>query len=127
MTAATFVAMRVVLVVEDDADLLLVLSEALTVEGWTVLRARSASSALRRALSIHVDVVLTDLVMPNQDGRSLEDAFKADPILKEIPFVFMTAAIRRIRELRATRVLVKPFSLSDAVAMLKSCLPNGER
>jgi CheY-like chemotaxis protein len=63
--------MRVVLVVDDDKDLLAVLSEALAMEGWTVLAAPSASSALKTALSISVDVVLTDLVMPNQDGWSL--------------------------------------------------------
>lgn len=119
--------MRVVLVVEDDQDLLEILSEALAVEGWRALRARSTSSALRTALSIGVDVVLTDLGMPNQDGRSLENAFKADPVLKEIPFVFMTAAVRKVNEMTATRVLVKPFSISQAVAMLQSSLPNGER
>jgi len=48
---ATFLAMRVVLVVDDDEDLLPILSEALTMEGWRALGVRSASSALRVALS----------------------------------------------------------------------------
>jgi CheY-like chemotaxis protein len=116
--------MAVVLVVDDDKDLLPILSDALTTEGWRVLAAPSASAALRTARSIGVDVVLTDLLMPEQDGRSLENAFRGEPILKDIPFVFMTAAIRQRREMRAARVLLKPFTIGEAVAMLNSCVPS---
>ena len=117
--------MRVVLVVDDDRDLLPILSEALTMEGWRALTARSASSALRTARSIGVDVVLTDLLMPNQDGLSLETAFKADPDLRDIPVVFMTAAVKRAHDMSTMRVLVKPFLISEAVAVLRSCLASG--
>jgi CheY-like chemotaxis protein len=119
--------MAVVLVVDDDKDLLPILSDALTTEGWRVVVAPSASAALRTARSIGVDVVLTDLLMPDQDGRSLENAFRGEPVLKDIPFVFMTGAVRQLREMRATRVLVKPFTIGEAVAVLKSCVPNDER
>lgn len=116
--------MAVVLVVEDDRDLRKVLCDALTAEGWRVLAAACAAAALRTARSIRVDVVLTDLSMPDQDGVSLENAFKGEAVLKEIPFVFMTAGIRKIR---AARVLVKPFTIGEAVAMLESCALNDER
>ena len=114
--------MAVVLVVDDDKDLLPILTDALTAEGWRVLAAPSASAALRTARAIGIDVVLTDLLMPDQDGRSLENAFRDEPVLKDIPFIFMTAAVRELREMRAARVLVKPFTIGEAVAMLKSCV-----
>jgi CheY-like chemotaxis protein len=116
----------VVLVVEDDKDLLSILSEALITEGWKVLAVASAPAALRTARSIGVDVVLTDLLMPNQDGRTLENAFRSEPFLKDIPFVFMTGAIRQLRDMPAKRVLVKPFTAGEAVAVLKSCLRSDE-
>ncbi len=119
--------MAVVLLVDDDRDLLPILRDALTLEGWRVLAVRSASAALRTGLSIDVDVVLTDLLMPDQDGWSLENAFRGEPVLKDIPFVFMTAAVRELSEMRAARVLVKPFTIGEAVAMLKSCLSSDER
>jgi CheY-like chemotaxis protein len=119
--------MAVVLVVDDDKDLLPILGDALTAEGWRVLAAPSASAALRTARSIGVDVVLTDLLMPDQDGWSLENAFRGEPALKDIPFVFMTAAVRQLREMRAERVLVKPFTTGEAVAMLESCVPRDQR
>lgn len=96
-------------------------------EGWRVLAAPSASAALRTARSIGVDVVLTDLLMPEQDGASLENAFRGDPALRDIPFVFMTAAVKELREMRAVRVLVKPFAIRDAVALLDSCIRTEER
>jgi two-component system NtrC family sensor kinase len=116
--------MGVVLVVDDDFDLLAVLSDALTDEGWDVLVAGLASAALRTARSCRVDVVLTDLMMPFGDGQTLENTFKGDPDLREIPFVFMSGAMKYIQELRDARVLVKPFKVEDVVAVLKSCLPD---
>ncbi len=62
--------------------------------------------------------------MPFGDGQTLESAFKDDPLLKDVPFVFMSGATRYVRELRDARVLVKPFKAEEVVAMLKSCLPN---
>jgi CheY-like chemotaxis protein len=116
--------MGVVLVVDDDFDFLAVLSDTLTDEGWKVLAAGSASAALRAARSSRVDVVLTDVVMPFGDGETLENTFRDDPLLKDVPFVFMSAATTYVPQLRDVRVLVKPFKAEEVVAMLKSCLPN---
>ena len=116
--------MGVVLVVDDDFDLLAVLSDTLTEVGWKVLVASSASAAVRAARSGRVDVVLTDLMMPFGDGQTLERAFRDDPVLKDVPFVFMSGATTYFRELRDARVLVKPFTTDEVVVMLKSCLPR---
>lgn len=116
--------MGVVLVVDDDFDFLAVLSDTLTDEGWKVLVASSASAALRAARSGLVDVVLTDVVMPFGDGQTLESTFRSDPRLKDVPFVFMSASTRNVRELRDARVLVKPFKAQEVLAMLRSCLPS---
>jgi DNA-binding response OmpR family regulator len=119
--------MPVVLVVDDDGDLLDILPDILSADGWKVLAAPSASAALEVARSKRVDVVLTDLVMPDMDGQALEGAFRADPLLRSIPFVFMTAAVRQGAELAAARRLVKPFGIDDVVAMLRSCLPRPQQ
>jgi CheY-like chemotaxis protein len=116
--------MGVVLVVDDDFDFLVALSDTLADGGWKVLVANSASAAVRAARSCRVDVVLTDVVMPFGDGQTLESAFKGDPVLKDVPFVFMSGATRYVRELRDARVLLKPFNAQEVIAMLASCLPN---
>ncbi len=114
----------IVLVVDDDFDLLAVLDDILTDEGWKVLVAGSASAALRAARLCRVDVVLTDLMMPFGDGRTLESAFRSDPHLRDVPFVFMSGATKYVQELGDARVLVKPFKADEVVAVLTSCLPN---
>jgi two-component system sensor kinase FixL len=116
--------LMVVLVVDDDFDFLAALSDTLTEEGWKVLVAGSASAAVRAARSCRVDVVLTDVMMPFGDGQTLEGAFKGEPLLKDVPFVFMSGAASYVRGLSDARVLVKPFNAREAVAMLKSCLPK---
>jgi CheY-like chemotaxis protein len=121
-----FPSMGVVLVVDDDVDLLAALGDLLSDAGWKVLVAASASSAIREARSCPVDVVLTDLMMPFGDGQSLEDSFRGDPLLKDVPFVFMTGADRELRQFHPARILVKPFNLDEAAAMLRSCLPGDE-
>jgi hypothetical protein len=77
--------MPTVLVADDDLDLLPILSEALTEEGWTVLSAASGVSALAVARSSPIDVILADVVMEDMSGPALEAAFKLDPALEGIP------------------------------------------
>ena len=118
--------MPIVLVVEDDSDLLPILTEALAAEGWMVLCAASAAGALQIARSRHVDVVLTDVRMPDGDGLDLESTFKAIPMLSCIPFVLMTGSPPDMIELRGRSVLFKPFGISDASAALAASLQREE-
>ena len=41
------------------------------------------------------DIVLLDVIMPNLDGGELHTLFMADPILKRIPIIFLTAIVRQ--------------------------------
>src|SRR4051812_6863226 len=91
-------ASRVVLVVDDDADVLFALSETLRDAGWKVLRARSVADALNRASRFHVDVILTDVLMPREDGVALQAALRREPRLRSVPIVFMTASPRHARD-----------------------------
>jgi CheY-like chemotaxis protein len=99
--------MPTVLIADDDLDLLPILSEALTEEGWTVLSAASGVSALAVARSSPIDVILADVVMEDMSGPALEAAFKLDPALEGIPFIFMSAAMAELRELPSALVLRK--------------------
>ena len=114
--------MPTVLIADDDLDLLPILSEALTEEGWTVLSAASGVSALAVARSSPIDVVLADVVMEDMGGPALEAAFKLDRALEDIPFIFMSAAMAELRELPSALVLRKPFGIEEAAAVLKNCL-----
>jgi CheY-like chemotaxis protein len=49
--------------------------------------------AVEAAHTFHPDLVLMDVVMPGIDGGNLAALFKADPLLKRIPIVFLTAVV----------------------------------
>ena len=60
-----------VLVVDDDADTLLLLDEILTKEGYKVRTAEHAEAALNLVSGEEPDVVITDIQMPRMDGLAL--------------------------------------------------------
>ncbi len=67
-----------VLLVEDDENLRMLAREILTVQGYTVLEAAVPSDALRihQAHPDRIDLLLTDIVMPEMNGRQLADRLK---------------------------------------------------
>ncbi len=110
--------MATVLVVDDARELLSALGEALTEEGWEVVAVASAREALEAVRSRLVDVVLCDVLLGEEDGRSLRRAFAGEPRLSEIPFVFMTASTREVRS-GLEYALPKPFSITDVLSILE--------
>jgi len=116
--------MAVVLVVDDEPDLLVALGDALDDEGWQVLVADSAATALGMARSNRVDIVLCDLLLHGEDGRELKREFAVDRALGTVPFVFMTASIREGSQL-TDPVIEKPFTVAALVEVLERQVPDG--
>ena len=108
--------MHTVLVVDDEAKLLEVLSVALENMGHAVLTAESAEEALDAVKTKDVHLVLSDLRLPGLSGRDLLGKIKATK--PGLPVVVMTAyaslkdAVEIIKE-GAFDYTVKPFDLSD--------------
>jgi DNA-binding response OmpR family regulator len=113
--------MGVVLIVEDDPDLLPIVSEALAEEGWTVLGAPSAKSALEMARSAEIDIVLADITLPDDDGQSLEMQLRETPNAGA-PVVFMTGSFLYAKRMAPRPVLLKPFEGSQAAEVLRAVL-----
>jgi CheY-like chemotaxis protein len=115
--------MAVVLVVDDEPDLLVALGDALSDEGWQVLVANSAATALGAARSKAIDVVLCDLLLHGEDGRELKREFARDDALERVPFVFMTASIREGSQL-TDPVIEKPFTVAALLEVLEHQVPG---
>ena len=85
-----------VLVVDDDPDIVAILDEALSDEGYAVLTARvPALSGV--AHDVHPDVILLDILMPEMDGVEISRRLHADPTTADIPIVVMSAHAKQTR------------------------------
>ena len=114
-----------VLVVDDEAMLADLLSQALRHEGWETATAKDGLDALAKATSFHPDVVILDVQMPRMDGlETLERLRARDP---ELPVLFLTArdaVADRVQGLRAGAddYVTKPFDLDEVAARVEALL-----
>jgi two-component system, chemotaxis family, chemotaxis protein CheY len=107
---------RTILAVDDSATVRKFVSVALTMQGFVVVTACDGMDALEKLPNQQVDLVITDLNMPNMDGFELIKALRENPGYKEIPVIILTSLTDDISkdrgaELGVNSYLVKPFSL----------------
>ena len=116
-----------VLLVEDEAPVRAFASRALRLRGFTVLEADSAESALATLEdgNVHVDIFVTDVVMPGQDGPSwVREALRERPETKVV-FVFGYAKETfsdRQQSIPNSVFLPKPFSLNELTSIVQEAL-----
>ena len=85
---------RTLLVVEDEPSIADLLALVLREEGYLVAVAGDGRAALRRLGEGGCDLVLSDVMMPYLDGLGLARAMRADPALRAIPLILMSAVYR---------------------------------
>lgn len=83
-------AVRRVLVVDDDDEFRARLRRQLSHAGYVVLDARDGASALHVARTTRPDVITVDLMMPGLDGWGFIERLRADPALARIPVVVVS-------------------------------------
>ncbi len=104
-----------VLVVDDDEDIRKVGRLSLEKVGkLQTVMAASAAEGVALAASERPDVILMDMMMPGTDGLTALATLRADPALRGIPVIFMTAKVQRHEvdhylRAGAIGVIQKPF------------------
>ena len=81
---------NVVVLVEDEPGLRSAWIELLSEFGYQVHEAENGRSGLELVRDVHPDIVITDLVMPIEDGRTLANAMRSDRQLRAIPIIAAT-------------------------------------
>ncbi len=105
-----------VLVVDDEPSIARATERVLTKEGYRVAIAAGGLQAIDLARSTRFDAIVSDLAMPDMDGRALLRAVRASDL--DVPFVFLTgspdlqSAIEAI-EYGAFRYLIKPVPIDE--------------
>ncbi len=116
-----------VLVVDDNEVNRDLLARRLQRQGYEVETASNGFEALEMMSSMSLDLVLLDIMMPQMNGYQVLETLKADPALRHIPVVMISAvndidSIVRCIELGAEDYLSKPFNPVLLKARINACL-----
>ncbi|GGC47517.1 response regulator transcription factor [Chelatococcus reniformis] len=122
-------ARPVVLVVDDSAETLSMLTSALEGTGAMVLVAREGAEALKIAERITPDIILLDAVMPGLDGFQTCRELKRIAALAPVPVIFMTGLsetehILRGLEAGGVDYVTKPLVIDELLARMRVHLAN---
>jgi len=118
---------RLVLIVEDNAQIRNVIAQSLILEGYDIEQAMDGLDGLEKMKKRVPDLVLSDINMPRMDGLQFYRAVRENPQWTTIPFVFLTSHsaptdIQRGKELGVEDYLTKPIQPEDLVKIINARL-----
>ena len=113
-----------ILVADDEPSIVLSLQVLLQKAGFEVRIARNGEEALQSVEASPPDLILLDAMMPRRDGFDVCQSLRANPALRELPIIMLTAKSRDVERqkgmaLGATDYITKPFSTRDLVATVR--------
>lgn len=119
--------MQRVLAVDDCASIRMLVSQVLKQAGFEVVQACDGQEALDFAQENSVDLVLTDINMPNLDGFGLIAALRGLPHYKFVPMLVLTTESGQDKKMKgkaagATGWIVKPFNPTKLMATINKVL-----
>ncbi|MEH1970707.1 two-component system response regulator [Nostoc sp.] len=116
-----------ILIIDDMADNLRVLSSILTREGYNVRKALNWQMALTATQTVLPDLILLDIMMPEVDGYEICQTFKAWELTADIPIIFISALDDVFDKVKAFRVggvdyITKPFEFQEVLVRVQNQL-----
>ncbi len=116
-----------ILVVDDEKDILTLLSSRLEMSGFEVSTARDGFEAIEKIKTIKPDLVILDIMLPKMDGFQVARLFKFDLDYKDIPIIFLTAKASEedknmAKEVGGDYYFVKPFNFQEMLQKIKDIL-----
>lgn len=116
-----------VMVVDDSFTTRKMLSFLLKGEGFNVVSAENGIDALEKLPFSNIDIIITDLNMPQMDGLELVNSLKKNPDYKEIPVIMLTTESedsdkQKGFEAGASSYLIKPVPQDVLIKEVKKFL-----
>lgn len=116
-----------VLIVEDEPHIVLSLEFLLQRAGYDTVAVADGEEGLALVRRLRPDVVLLDVMLPRRNGYEVCQAIKADPELRTIPVVMLSARGQEVEvlkglELGAVAYVTKPFGNAEILEAIRAVL-----
>jgi len=114
-----------ILLVDDDVDLVKVMSGVLESKAYEVIVAYNGQEGLEKARQEKPDLVVLDILMPVADGFTFADQFRKDPTLAKVPVLALTSFSESLGQpfpFEVSEYIVKPIKPRDLVAKVEEFL-----
>jgi two-component system alkaline phosphatase synthesis response regulator PhoP len=116
-----------ILVIDDDASILKLVSDVLTEEGFSVTTASCGEEGIKKVRQSKPNLVILDLRLPDMDGFQICQTLKKDKSVSSIPIIMLTVKSTKSStvaglEMGADDYIVKPFNQEELVARVKTVL-----
>jgi two-component system alkaline phosphatase synthesis response regulator PhoP len=113
-----------ILVVDDEPDILKIVSFRLGKAGYDIITAGDGKTALDLIRKERPDLILLDLRIPVVDGYEVARQVKTDEKLKSIPIIFLTASSvstieKKAKDFQAADSIIKPFDPEELFRKVK--------
>jgi two-component system, OmpR family, response regulator RpaA len=121
-----------ILVIEDDDIVARTIERSLRGEEFRVLLANSGVEGLKAARRRVPDLVILDIIMPGMDGYTVCREMRTDPLLADVPILFLTAKIKDDDKITgfnagADDYLCKPFNIDELILRLRAILRRARK
>jgi len=118
-----------ILVVDDEPDIVAMLKTRLEHNNYDVIVAYDGDVALERIQKNKPDLILLDVMLPNQSGYKICETIKEDESLSDIPVIMLTALDDEIDQelgtfLGANAYMTKPFDPQELIAKIDKLLTS---
>ena len=124
--------MALIYIVEDDESIREIEEFALKNSGHKVLGFPDAKSFYKQMTEVIPDLVLLDIMLPDEDGLSIVKRLRADKETVLIPIILVTAKTTEIDKVKGLDIgaddyLTKPFGVMELISRIKALLRRSER
>ena len=115
--------MNKILIVEDEADIQVLVHKVLTANGFEVFRASDGEEGLIKTVTMKPDVVILDLMMSGMSGLEVCRLLKGRQDTMHIPIIILSALDRDVdrkyaKEAGANLYMTKPFRVKDLLVSI---------
>ncbi|WP_370691665.1 response regulator [Herminiimonas sp.] len=119
----TLITKCTILVVDDEVDILAILEDVLTLHGFNVVTANSVKKAQSQLETNKIDLIISDVMMPDTRGTEFRQFVQNDSRYHSIPFVFMTG-FTPVSDPLTGYILGKPFDFERLMGIIDKALEN---